>query len=377
MQSCPMKNTEDPLEVMTVMPNFLIRVAPLLLFFLALVLSGCSSLNLSEGLKWTNSEDEPQIPNEIVDVWTNDILHHAGQSSKRGFGGRLMFHSRDIETPVKVEGSLTVYLFDDRGEDPLREDPIHKFIFPAEAFEKHYSESKLGHSYSFWLPIDDVGGVEKKLTVIARFEPKLGGKIMSKPSTHVLPGRPVDDQPTSPLVQRFEARGYTKKANGEVQQVAHIEPVTEQPAMEPPRKEGITTTTINLPPAFARQIGDGPPQSAFGVPIVPPAVSPGPEYVPSAAQVPAIQPAQASSGTQLTNSSLASRPPTRSGLSRFPARREALGRPVASRVRTQPYRATWPTALPSTPRAAPWNESQTTPSDAVPSTFQGPEREEW
>jgi hypothetical protein len=367
------------------MSGFTFRTPFLLLPLFALVLSGCSSLDLSEGMKWPDSEDKPQVPDEIVDVWTNDVLHQSGQPSKRGFGGRLMFHNQDSETPIKVEGSLTVYLFDDRGEDPMREEPIHKFIFPAEVFEKHHSKSKLGHSYSFWLPVDDVGGFERKLTVITRFEPKLGGKILSTPSTHVLPGRPVDDQPTSPLVQRFEARGYKKKANGEIQQVAHIEPISGEPYMEQPQQDGITTTTINLPPAFARQISNAPPQSAFGVPIAPPAApatssapfSSGPANAPSAAQVPAIQPAQASTGAQPANSTLASRPPTRFQLSRFPARREALGRPVASRVRTQPFRATWPSALPSTPRSAPSYESPTTSTGAGPAPPPWSEQEEW
>lgn len=371
------------------MSKLVIRVALPLLPVLALVLSGCSSLDLSEGLKWRDSDDEPQVPDEIVDVWTDEILYQAGRST-RGFGGRLMFHNQESETPIKVEGELTVYLFDDRSEDPLHEKPIHKYIFPAEVFEKHYSKSKLGHSYSFWLPVDEVGGIEKKLTVITRFEPKLGGKVLGNPSTHVLPGRPVDDEPTSPLVQRFEARGYKKKANGEIQQVAYIEPVSDEPNMESPQEEGITTTTINLPPAFARQISNAPTQSAFGVNIAPPtplvtgpmpagpvSFSPGSASSPSAAQGPATQPAQTSTEAQSANSTLASRPPTRFQLSRFPVRREALGRPVASRVRTQPFRATWPSALPLTPRAASWIESPKTPTDAVPSMFQGPEREEW
>ena len=266
-----------------------------------------------------------------------------------------MFHNEESDTPIKVEGSLTVYLFDDRGEDPLREEPVHKFFFPAEVFDKHYSKSKLGHSYSFWLPVDEVGGVEKKLTVIARFDPKLGGKILGRPSTHVLPGYPADDEPNSPLVQQFEASKFVREADGEVKQVAHYEMASEEGKIEKPHEAGITTTTINLPPAFARQISNAPSQSAFGVTIAPPAsaatqsvpanqtpASPGPVSASSAGQVPATQPGQASTGFQPASSTLASQPPSRFELSRFPARRGALRRPVSSRVRTQPFRATWP-----------------------------------
>jgi len=362
-----------------------------LVLLLTLVASGCSSFNLSDGLKWPNSEDKPQIPARVVDVWTDDILHQTGQPSKRGFGGRLIFYNRENEKPIKVDGTLVVYLFDDRCEDPLREDPIHKYIFPAEILEKHHSESELGHSYSFWLPVDEVGGVERKLTIIPRFEPRVGGKVMAKPSTHVLPGRPADDQPSSPLVQRFEARHYKKRADGEVQQVAHIEPISGNPSIGPLKEEGITTTTINLPPAFTRQIINAPAQSAFGVPLatsgtqatgLTPAnqasFNSGPTGVPSAAPVQAVQPGQATTGAPPPASSIPmTLPPVHSQLSRFPARRGALARPVASRARMQPLRARWPSAQPSTPRMAWSNESPTTPIAAEPPSSQWPEQEEW
>ena len=360
---------------------------PLLLTFL---LSGCSSLDLSGDWQWSISDDKPQIPTEIVDVWTNDVLHRSGEASKRGFGGRLMFYNEEDETPIKVEGALTVYLFDDHGEDPMREEPVHKFIFPAETLDKHYSKSKLGHSYSFWLPVDEVGGVEKKLTIIARFELTRGGRLLAKPSTHILPGKPVDEQLASPMVQRFEASKFVRKADGQVQQVAHFEMAPCQSEIEKPQEKGITTTTINLPPGFTRQIGNAPQQSAFGAPMTLPGVpAPGTvptiavpaqsssANVPSAAQVLAVQPGQVSSVASSTNSTLTSQQPTRFELPRFPARREALGRPVSSRVRTQPFRATWPSALPRTPRGAPLTESTTTSTGVPPSPSPWQEQEVW
>lgn len=350
---------------------------------LAFVMSGCSSLDLPEGPKWPGMEEKPQIPDEIVDVWADDILHRSGEPSKRGFGGRLMFYNRESEAPIKVEGGLTVYLFDDRGEDPMREEPLHKFIFPPETLEKHYSKSELGHSYSFWLPVDEVGGVEKKLTIIARFDSTVGGKVLGTPSTHVLPGVPVEDQPVSPLVQQFEAKKFVKEASGNVRQVAHVELAPEDNQAQP-QQEGITTATINLPPAFTRQIANAPPQAAFGTPVTSPqltnptvsnpaAVNPGSATVPYAQ---ATLPGQTSAGNQVA-ASTSSTPSTRFQLSRFPVRREALGRPVASRVRTQPFRATWPSALPSTPRAAPLNESSATPTNAASSPSLWPEQEQW
>ncbi len=358
-----------------VMSRSILKTVLSLLPLLALTLSGCSSVILSEGLKWPVGNNKPQIPDRIVDVWTDDILHQSGQPSKRGFGGRLMFYNRESESAVKVDGSLTVYLFDDRCEDPLRAEPIHKFVFPAETLEKHYSKSELGHSYSFWLPVDDVGGVEKKLTLVARFEPKAGGKVMAKPSTHVLPGRAPDDK-SSPLVQRFEARQFEKKANGEVREVAYYESIPGSPPMDPQPPTGITTTTINLPPDFTRQIATRSSQSAFGAAITPPATNPaatgaaGFNYGPMppsptvSGQATCPEQMRAPTGTP-ANPQMTTLPPVHSQLSRFPVRREALGRPVASRARTQPLHATWPSALPSTPRSA-WSDESSPTSSAAP-----------
>ena len=48
---------------------------------------------------------------------------------------------------------------------------------------------------TFWVPIDR-SAAERRLTLIVRFEPRLGGRIL-KPSTHILPGIP-SEEPASP-----------------------------------------------------------------------------------------------------------------------------------------------------------------------------------
>ncbi len=349
-----------------------------LLSLLALAMAGCSSLDLPDAPKWPGSEDKVQIPNRMVDVWTDDILHQAGQPSKRGFGGRFMFYNNESEEPIKVDGRLTVYLFDDRCEDPMKEKPIHKFVFPTETFQKHYSESDLGHSYSFWLPVDEVGGVQKQLTIIARFDPKVGAKVLSKPSTCVLPGRPADENPTSPLVQRYEAHQYTKDANGTVRQVAYVEGVRGDPGVEQPTQSGLTTATINLSPDFTRQISESPsPYTPGNQPAtlgstLAPGLTPAPTATP--ASVPVQTPA--APGPSL-NSQGAVQPPVDSPLSKFQARREALNRRVSSRVRMQPSRGAWPSARPSTLQGAWANESLATATTAQTLPPQWPEEESW
>jgi len=344
----------------------------LLLVVLVLGAPGCTTFALKDGALWSKSEDEPANPTNIVEVWTDDVLHRQGQVSKRGFGGRIMFHNQEGDAPIRVDGRLTVFVFDDRCEDPLHDPPMGKYVFPAETLSLHYSKTDLGHSYSFWVPIDDVGGVERKLTIRSRFESKLGGVILGDPTTHMLPGRPVDERPVGPLVQRFEMRKFQKQADGGIKEIAHAslaEPPSESEATE---ADEMTTATINLPPAFARQILNAPPQ---------PIPSP-PAMLPHDAQAESINPVIPASATIAAPATQAgsappAQPPSRFQPSRFPARAGALGRPVASRARTQPLRARWPSALPSTPRSAGSAESPppSTPDSSPP--LQSSEAEAW
>lgn len=138
-----------------------------------------------------------KTPTKIVAVWTDAVLHQAGKPATRGFGGRLMFYGPDESTPIKVDGTLVVYAFDEEGRSPTDVKPDRKYVFSPEQFARHYSKSKLGHSYSVWVPWDEVGGPRKEISLIARFIPKNGGAaVVSAQARQNLPGLPTTEAPT-------------------------------------------------------------------------------------------------------------------------------------------------------------------------------------
>ena len=106
----------------------------------------------------------------------------------RGFGGRLTFYDSKADKPVKVDGTLVVYVFDEEGRDPGNAKPDRKYVFSKEDWERHYSKSELGHSYSVWLPWDEVGGPQKEISLIVRFTPSTGPTIVGEQARQVLPG---------------------------------------------------------------------------------------------------------------------------------------------------------------------------------------------
>ena len=73
------------------------------------------------------------------------------------------------DEPIKVDGTLTVYVFDETNRDPNNVRPDRKYVFTKEQFPSHYSKSKFGHSYSVWIPWDEAGGEQKEISMIVRF----------------------------------------------------------------------------------------------------------------------------------------------------------------------------------------------------------------
>ncbi len=210
--------------------------------------SGCTQLDVSKSPSipfLSDGKDDPQAPSRVVAVWVDTIRYTQGKPATRGFGGRLMFYGAE-EDPVKVDGDLIVYAFDEDGRRPADPRPTRKFVFRDDSLDIHYSKSKAGHSYSFFLPWDDVGGLRKEISLIVRFQPKLGAVVASEQTHHILPGkpRPEETQLAEPGIGAgneggVHAASYYPGANVEVPQKT--------------TRGRMQTSTIELPSRLGQQ----------------------------------------------------------------------------------------------------------------------------
>lgn len=141
----------------------------------------------TDALPLVNREPEYEPPRQIVPVWTDTVLHQSDQPATRGFGGRLMFYGADRNKPVRIKGTLIVYAWDD-SQRSLERTPDRKYVFESETMDSHYSQSSIGHSYSFWVPWDSAGGSQQQVTLISRFVSDDGVEVTSTPARLVLPG---------------------------------------------------------------------------------------------------------------------------------------------------------------------------------------------
>jgi len=313
-----------------------------LLFWAAL--SGCAPLNLRDSLSFWDSHPKPQVPTRTVEFWSEEVLTEPGMPGVRGFAGRVMFYNEKDAKPVAVDGTLTVFAFEDSDRNLGYTAPEKKFIYLPEQLQKYYSKSELGHSYSLWLPWDEVGGLERKLCLVARFEPRKGPPVVSKPCHKLLSGvPPKPGQPGSPVMSL-----KSTTSPGGVQQASY-----QMPSPETARGAEAATITIDVPPNFARRTLGAANQRA----------NPQDSGEPRTAQPPGVpatwEPQNQPGGMAATSrtagaaqdSAASASPSDRYARPRFPARREPAFRSKPDPVRRQPLPATWPSRLPPTPRS--------------------------
>ena len=295
---------------------------------------GCSTMDLKPVWPLPGAEPKPQVPSKISDLWTETILSQPGHAPVRGFGGRIVFYDESEKKATAVEGTLTVYAFDAAEADPVHVSAERKFVFRAEDLKKHYSnDSKLGPSYSVWIPWDLMGGPQRDLKLICRFEAKSGEVALSQPSRQTLSGTPP---PRLAKARAGQAAGSAPVADG-VRPVSHEEPL---PAAS---KGAVTTLTMDVSPAFARQSARG------GLQETSPTIS-----APKAESRPAATPnaISAQPGASQATPAEATEPgvSVSYGPRRFPARRAPTSPLRHDPVRRQPLPGSWPSSLPPTPR---------------------------
>lgn len=132
--------------------------------------------------------DEFGAAEKMLVVWKDCVIDQPGKPQMRGFGGRVFFYNAS-EQVIKAEGELVIYGFDDSVKDRQGSEADQRFIFRKENLQSHYGKSGLGHSYSFQIPWDEVGGVEKSVTLIPFFKTADERIVRAGQSIYTLKGK--------------------------------------------------------------------------------------------------------------------------------------------------------------------------------------------
>jgi hypothetical protein len=323
-----------------------------------LVLPGCVQWNLGESLAIFESEPKPQSPDSVLAVWTDTTLNQPGKPTIRGFGGRVMFFVQGSEDKaVPVEGNVSVYAFDDDRLDQQQPAPEKKFLFPAENLAAHQSDSTLGPSYSFWLPWDNAGGRQRRISLLTRFEDKSGKIVLSKTARVMLPGTSA----AAPAKAGLEAGNPPPAAQlwppVGVQQAGYqqLAPPPYQGSEPDKIAPSLATTTIDVAPGQAQRLLAGQ-KANRGETASGRAPAWGPltisqQTIPSGV---ATSSANSSSPSSPAAQASAARPAgsaTDFRRGQSPVRTATTAPPASDPVRRQPHHAEWLRPLPPTPRS--------------------------
>ena len=174
------------------------------LLVVSLLLTGCGTTKYTVSSQWPYIEtqvveDQDLKPRRIVAIWSPDVVQTAGKKPTQGFTGRLFFYNKRNK-PIKVDGELAVYGYDDTGardqEWEGSDKPDRKFIITKEQLPGHFGENKIGASYSIWIPWQQLGGVRKAISLVPVLTNSDGIRVVGPPTRNLLPGKdPHKEQP--------------------------------------------------------------------------------------------------------------------------------------------------------------------------------------
>ncbi len=159
--------------------------------------SGCSSLQLF-GPRVVEADAKHPV-GEILCIWEAAEGRGLDNHPCRGFGGQILFFAAGRKAPVKVNGDVRVYVFDNEGVNGDPSLPLHQFDFPGAAWNALLRPSNLGTSYQIFIPYTRKGQNQTTCSVRVSFTPEGGLPVYSKTASVDLPGtapamKPEDKQ---------------------------------------------------------------------------------------------------------------------------------------------------------------------------------------
>lgn len=242
--------------------------------------TGCSTVpeTWKKSMPWSSESrlktSKFETPSHMIAIWTPDVMTQPNVPPTRGFGGRLYFYNEKNQA-VPVEGQLMVYGYDDGANPDRPGEPQKKFAFTPEQFTQHYSESNLGASYSIWLPWDEAGGEQQRVSLVPVFTATSGKIVMGQQAINLLPGRVAQQaKPEGPKSLLAQSAAALAAGPEGVQQVSHqqvqIAPdgTAMQVAMPIKEKLRMRTSTIELTPNLRKRMALAP-EASPSFPIAP------------------------------------------------------------------------------------------------------------
>lgn len=209
-----------------------------------LAISGCATSSL---LLWDRDAVVQATPaNPVVNVvaiWDPGEGRGTDGKTTRGFVGKIMFFTAKDKTPVKVDGALQVFVYDDQGTQEEMVKPVAEYSYSPQDLAGIYQKAdKLGATYVGFVPYPKRGTNKVNCSIRLRYvpvDPKTGQVIheagmFSEMAYITLPGpdRKAEEQALAEAqTRKLEAEAL---ANRQGELLGKIQaPEVKRPAAEP------------------------------------------------------------------------------------------------------------------------------------------------
>ncbi len=242
-------------------------------------------------------------PAAVVALWTEAALQQPGGKPLRGLGGRIYFYDQR-NRPIVVDGKLVVYAYDDSRTDPSDQEADRRYVFTSDELQRCFSTTRLGPSYSVFVPWDEAGQTQRSITLLPAFKTAEGRVVVGQPSVSVLDGEKQPETQSPSVADGAQAGssggllagdtdlGANDRSQGATELSIHAGGLS---ALAQSREGGMRATTIPLPPSTQRRLSAaGPVDATFQAP----AGTTYPATYPSTETATSIGPGQQTTGAQ-------------------------------------------------------------------------------
>lgn len=145
-------------------------------------LSGCATFSFPFGKRVPlATAADPAV--QVLCMWQPAKGHDADGYPCRGFSGQILFLSGRTSTPLRVDGDVRIYLFDDQGTPEEQAKPLRQFDYTNGAWDLQLGMTSLGTTYGVFVPYVRRGVNEAQCSLRVRLKPRNGPVVFSDFST--------------------------------------------------------------------------------------------------------------------------------------------------------------------------------------------------
>jgi len=139
------------------------------LLLVAAMLPGCSAFTNYMAVRNTPVAGPTNPVMDIGCFWQQGEGRDERGMPCRGFCGQIMFQTAAAKQPAIVNGSVTVYVFDDVGTIEDQAKPFQVFEFTPEEWRTFGHRTNLGMTYQLFIPYTRPGGREAECSLRVKF----------------------------------------------------------------------------------------------------------------------------------------------------------------------------------------------------------------